>query len=225
MEVNGTDLDRLKKKNSFSSTLNRARFTPASDQRCDKEIGRRLISTFRSVWRVQVIAVSAFVKNSRRTYVLKLSGSVDQRTFSSIRFALRGNVLDLAIGIIIGTAFTNVVQSLVDDILTPPFGLVLGGVDFVNLTVKMRNFVHQNQPPVVIRYGKFLQALISLLIIALALFFIIKAINRLQKITTKNKDKNKINAQTLASEEVQILREIRDLLARQSPMESTPLCS
>jgi large conductance mechanosensitive channel len=72
------------------------------------------------------------------------------------RFALRGNVLDLAIGIIIGTAFTNVVKSLVDDIITPPFGLILGGVDFVNLTIKMKNFVYKDQPPVVIRYGKFL---------------------------------------------------------------------
>ncbi len=72
------------------------------------------------------------------------------------RFALRGNFLDLAIGIIVGKAFTNVVQSLVDDIITPPFGLILGGVDFVNLTIKMKNFVYKDQPPVVIRYGKFL---------------------------------------------------------------------
>lgn len=133
--------------------------------------------------------------------------------------------MDLAIGIIIGTAFTQVVQSLVDDIITPPFGLVLGGVDFVNLTAKMRNFVHKNQPPVVIRYGRFIQALLSLLIIALALFFVIKGINQLQKVTSKNKDKNKIAVQALASEEVRLLREIRDLLARQTPTELTPILS
>jgi large conductance mechanosensitive channel len=119
----------------------------------------------------------------------------------------------LAIGIIIGTAFTNVVQSLVDDILTPPFGLILGGVDFVNLTVKMKNFIYKDQPPVVIRYGKFIQAIISLLIVAFALFFVIKAINHLHKMSVRNKEKKEQNE---ATEEVKVLREIRDLLARQS---------
>ena len=123
-------------------------------------------------------------------------------------------MLDLAIGIIIGTAFTNVVQSLVDDILTPPFGLILGGVDFVNLTVKMKNFVYKDQPAVVIRYGKFIQAIISLLIIAFALFFVIKGANHLHRLTkrTKEKDPNKPNNET--NEQVTLLREIRDLLAR-----------
>ena len=91
----------------------------------------------------------------------------------SNRFALRGNVLDLAIGIIIGTAFTNVVQSLVDDIITPPFGLILGGVDFVNLTIKMKNFVYKDQPPVVIRYGKFIQTMISFFIVTMTVFSVI----------------------------------------------------
>ncbi|CAF1131228.1 unnamed protein product [Rotaria sp. Silwood1] len=131
-------------------------------------------------------------------------------------FALRGNVVDLAIGIIIGTAFTNVVQSLVDDILTPPFGLILGGVDFVNLTIKMKNFVYKDQPPVVIRYGKFIQTIISLLIMAFALFFVIKGINKLRQITTKQKEEN-IKIET--NEEVKVLREIRDLLAKQSSTE------
>ena len=125
--------------------------------------------------------------------------------------------MDLAIGIIIGTAFTSVVQSLVDDIITPPFGLVLGGVDFVNLTIKMKNFVYKNQPPVVIRYGKFVQSIISLTIIAFALFFIIKGINQLHKITSKSKEKNQQTATLIEmNEEVTILREIRDILAHQS---------
>ena len=120
----------------------------------------------------------------------------------------------MAIGIIIGTAFTNVVQSLVDDIITPPFGLLLGGVDFVNLTIKMKNFVYKDQPPVVIRYGKFVQSILSLLIIAFALFFLIKGINQLHKITQRNKEQIQDNEVT---EEVKVLREIRDLLTRQSP--------
>ena len=129
------------------------------------------------------------------------------------RFALRGKVFELAVGVIIGTAVKNVVQSLVDDIITPPFGLLLGGVDFVNLTIKMKNFVYKDEPPVVIRYGKFLQSILSLLIIAFALFFLIKGINQLHKITQRNKEQIQDNEVT---EEVKVLREIRDLLTRQS---------
>jgi large conductance mechanosensitive channel len=132
------------------------------------------------------------------------------------RFALRGNIVDLAIGIIIGTAFTTVVQSLVDDIITPPLGLLLGGVDFVNLTIKMKNFVYEDQPPVVIRYGKFIQAMISLIIVAFALFFVIKMINKLQKMSAKSKEQNERNIEIEVTEEVKVLREIRDVLTRQS---------
>ena len=128
----------------------------------------------------------------------------------------------MAIGIIIGTAFTNVVQSLVDDIITPPFGLILGGVDFVNLTIKMKNFVYKDQPPVVIRYGKFLQAILSLLIVALALFFVIKGINQLHKIAAKKKQQIEGKTENEATEEVKVLREIRDLLTRQSSMDPVP---
>jgi large conductance mechanosensitive channel len=145
-------------------------------------------------------------------------------TFFDIHsFATRGNVLDLAIGIVIGTAFTTVVQSLVDDIITPPLGLVLGGVDFVNLTIKMKNFVYKNQPPVVIRYGKFIQSIITLCIVALALFFLIKAINQLYKIAAKKKEKTKIDVKIEITEEIKVLREIRDLLARQTTTDSLPV--
>jgi len=137
---------------------------------------------------------------------------------NSNRFALRGNVVDLAVGIIIGTAFTNVVQSLVNDIITPPFGLILGGVDFINLTIKMKNFVYKDQPPVVIRYGKFIQTIITLFIMAFALFFIIKGINKLHQITNKRKQKKESEEmiQLETTEEVKVLCEIRDLLAKQS---------
>jgi large conductance mechanosensitive channel len=138
-------------------------------------------------------------------------------------FATRGNVLDLAIGIVIGTAFTNVVQSLVDDIITPPLGLVLGGVDFANLTIKMNNFVYKDQPPVVIRYGKFIQSIITLLIIAFALFFMIKATNQLYKIAARKKEKKKQDSNIEVTEEVKVLREIRDLLARPTSVDSIPI--
>ena len=158
-----------------------------------------------------------------KEYVLKYLMISMLEFFCIYRFITRGSVLDLAIGIVIGTAFTNVVQSLVDDIITPPLGLVLGGVDFANLTIKMKNFVYKDQPPVVIRYGKFIQAMITLSIVALALFFIIKLMNQLYKITAKKKEnRNKTNSNIEASDEVKILREIRDLLARQSSVQITP---
>ncbi len=131
-------------------------------------------------------------------------------------------MLDLAIGIIIGTAFQNVVKSLVDDIITPPFGLVFDGVDFSNLTIKLPNFVHKGQPPVVIRYGLFLQQIIHLLVMALALFFIVKFISRLHRIAVLNRQlaeaaaANEISepsAPSEPSEELKVLREIRDLIA------------
>ncbi len=93
----------------------------------------------------------------------------------------------------------------------------MGGVDFRNLTIKMKNFVYKDQPPVVIRYGKFLQAIISLLIVAFALFFAIKGINQLHKIAQRNKEKNiQSNVEIEVTEEVKVLREIRDVLTRQS---------
>jgi large conductance mechanosensitive channel len=133
-----------------------------------------------------------------------------------VSFALQGNVLDLAIGIIIGTAFTNVVQSLVDDILTPPFGLLFDGVDFANLTIKMRNFVRPNQPPVVIRYGRFIQQIIYLLIVAFVLFFVVKFINKLRELAAKKKAERQHTELQEFSEEVKVLREIRDLLAHKT---------
>ena len=138
-------------------------------------------------------------------------------SFDLVRFATRSNVLDLAISIVIGTAFTKVIQSLVDDIITPPLGLVLGGVDFVNLTIKMKNFVYKDQPPVVIRYGVFIQSIMTLFIVAFALFFVVKGMNRLYKMAIKTKKNNAdINSKIDISEEVKVLCEIRDLLTRQS---------
>ena len=80
------------------------------------------------------------VRNARCLFVLPIGSDVR-------RFALRGHVLDLAIGIVIGSAFISVVHSLVNDVISPPLGLLLGGVDFASLTIKMRNFVYKDQPP------------------------------------------------------------------------------
>lgn len=137
----------------------------------------------------------------------------------SVSFSTRGHVLDLAIGIVIGTAFTNVVQSLVDDIITPPLGLVLGGVDFANLTIKMKNFVYKDQPSVVIRYGVFIQRMITLFIVAFALFFVVRGMNQLYRIALK-KEQQQQTAQIPMTEEVKVLYEIRDLLSAKLTMGS-----
>jgi large conductance mechanosensitive channel len=105
-------------------------------------------------------------------------------------FIMRGSVLDLAVGIVIGSAFGAIVKSFVDDILMPPIGLLLGAVDFSNLFVVLREGAKQPGPyasvkaaadagAVAWRYGLFLSSVVSFLIIALAVFFLIKAINRL----------------------------------------------
>ena len=90
------------------------------------------------------------------------------------KFAMRGNVIDMAVGIIIGAAFGKIVNSLVEDVLMPPIGLLLGKVDFSDLKLSLTN-------DVAIRYGAFINALISFLIVAFAVFLLIKAINTLQE--------------------------------------------
>lgn len=160
-----------------------------------------------------------FGKISKSTY-LDICRSIFFYSFDTVSFALRGNVLELAIGIIIGTAFANVVQSLVDDIISPPLGLVLGGVDFVNLTIKMNNFVYPDQPPVVIRYGRFIQTVIALLFIALILLFISKAAKKLHEIAMKKKEKKEIDSEIKVSDELKVLCEIRDLLSQRQRMDS-----
>jgi len=105
-------------------------------------------------------------------------------------FALRGRVMDMAVGIIIGAAFTSIVNSLVNDILMPPLGWLLGGVDFSNLYLTIKPGSPSGPYPsladagaagaVTINYGLFINAIISFLLVALAMFLLIRAINRLQ---------------------------------------------
>lgn len=112
-------------------------------------------------------------------------------------FALRGNVLDMAVGIIIGAAFSTIINSLVNDILMPPFGWLLGGVDFDNfyLTVKTGTPAGpyssladaHGAGAVTINYGIFINAVISFLIVAMAMFLLIRSINRLQKGSAESK--------------------------------------
>lgn len=117
------------------------------------------------------------------------------------QFALKGNVMDLAIGVVIGTAFSNITNSLVTNIITPPIGLLLGKIDFKDLSLNLGGTVE-------IMYGAFIQSVIDFLIIALVLFLIIRFINRL-----KPKKAEDMPADT-KSPELQVLEDIRDSLKK-----------
>jgi large conductance mechanosensitive channel len=124
-------------------------------------------------------------------------------------FAIRGNVVDMAVGIIIGAAFGKIVSSAVADIVTPPLGLLIGGVDFSDLTLVMREAV-ENKPAVELAYGKFLQACFDFAIVAFAVFLLVKGVNHL-----KRKEAAAPTLPPAPSKEEQLLTEIRDLLAKQ----------
>ena len=93
-------------------------------------------------------------------------------------FAVKGNAMDMAVGIIIGAAFTKVVNSLVADVLMPPLGFVLGGVDFKDLAITLRAEA-ENQPGVFLKYGQFINSVIDFTIQAFAMFMVIKVMNRI----------------------------------------------
>ncbi len=118
-------------------------------------------------------------------------------------FVLSGNVLDLAIAVVMGAAFTAIVTSLVDDILMPIIGVVIGGVDFSSLSITVGTAV--------IAYGRFLQAVVNFLLIALALFLMIKAINSAKQKFSQPEPLAPAEP-PVPAEDVQLLREIRDLL-------------
>ena len=95
-------------------------------------------------------------------------------------FAMRGNVVDMAVGIVIGAAFGKIVSSFVSDVLMPPIGLALGGVDFSNLAVVLKEAVGEAEA-VTINYGVFIQTLIDFIIIAFAIFMVVRAMNSMKK--------------------------------------------
>jgi large conductance mechanosensitive channel len=124
-------------------------------------------------------------------------------------FALRGNVVDMAVGIIIGGAFGTIVQSLVKDVIMPPIGLMLGGVDFSNIKIPLKAAA-EGRDAVTMNIGAFLNNVISFLIVAAAVFALIKAINELRKRTEKPVDK----APAAPPPMEVYLKEIRDALVK-----------
>lgn len=124
-------------------------------------------------------------------------------------FAMRGNVVDMAVGIIIGAAFGKIVSSLVSDVIMPPIGWIVGGVDFSDLAVTLPAML-EGREPVLIAYGKFIQTVIDFAIVAFAIFMVIKAINRLKRGSSATDDVAEPTKEEL------LLTEIRDLLKHQN---------
>ncbi len=121
------------------------------------------------------------------------------------QFAIKGNVIDMGVGIIIGAAFGKIVSSFVADIIMPPIGFLLGGIDFSNLAITIKQATESTEA-VTINYGVFLNSVIDFTIVAFAIFVVIKQINRLKK---------KEEAKPASTpEDIQLLREIRDSLKK-----------
>lgn len=120
-------------------------------------------------------------------------------------FAMKGNVVDMAVGIIIGAAFGKIITSIVADIIMPPIGLLVGGVNFTELKVVLREAVGA-KPAVTLNYGNFIQVTIDFLIVAFAIFLLVKGMN-----TLKKKDET---APAVPTKQETLLAEIRDLLKK-----------
>lgn len=124
------------------------------------------------------------------------------------QFAMRGNVIDMAVGIIIGSAFGKIISSLVEDIIMPPIGYIMGGMDFSNLKIILKEATDK-APIVAIKYGVFINVIINFTIVAFAMFMLIRAMN-----TLKKKEEVAPSAPPKPSNQELLLAEIRDLLKK-----------
>ena len=124
-------------------------------------------------------------------------------------FAIKGSMVDMAVGIIIGAAFGKIVSSLVKDVIMPPLGLLIGGVDFSNLAITLKSATADSEA-VLLKYGAFIQTIVDFLIVALSIFIAVKWINSMKK-----KEEEKLAEPPKPSNEATLLGEIRDLLKAQ----------
>ncbi len=129
-------------------------------------------------------------------------------------FAFKGNVMDLAVGVIIGGAFGKIVSSLVNDIIMPPFGFLLQGVDFRSFKWVFK-WNPDGTPAVSLNYGNFLQNLIEFLIVGFAIFLLVRAICRIEK-RFRHEETQQETPPPAPSEEIVLLREIRDVLKKRT---------
>lgn len=128
-------------------------------------------------------------------------------------FAVKGNAIDMAVGVIIGGAFGKIVSSLVNDLIMPPIGWVIGGVSFKDLSCKLPAVI-EGQPDVTINYGNFIQTIFDFVIIAFCIFFLIRLLSRLKR-ETPEPEVPAMPAAPAAPTQEELLAEIRDLLKKQ----------
>jgi large conductance mechanosensitive channel len=142
--------------------------------------------------------------------LLQILCKLEERTMSMMSefrdFAMRGNVVDMAVGIVIGAAFGKIVSSFVNDVLMPPIGIAMGGVDFSDLAMVLKE-ASGDVAAVTLNYGSFIQTVIDFVIIAFAIFMVVKSMNKMKK-----KEEEKPAAPPEPSAEETLLTEIRDLL-------------
>ena len=128
-------------------------------------------------------------------------------------FISKGNVLDLAVGVVIGSAFGKIVSSLVDNIIMPLVGMLIGGIDFSSLILKIGNAK--------VQYGLFLQNVVDFLIVAFCLFMVVKFMNKVNKIKDKVKKAEEKKEEDKKDANLEVLEEIRDLLKKQNNNKKT----
>jgi large conductance mechanosensitive channel len=128
-------------------------------------------------------------------------------------FINRGNVVDLAVGVIVGGAFSAIVTSLVDNIVTPVLSMVIGGFDLTGLSITVPSFLGATEPAT-IKYGLFLQNVIDFLITAFVIFIMVRFINKLQEKAKLEEEEKKAEEEAQEDENTALLREIRDLLQK-----------
>ena len=143
------------------------------------------------------------IKKSEESIKKLEKGASEFKTFIS-----KGNVVDMAVGVIIGSAFGKIVTSLVNDVLMPLIGVILGGLDFSNLSIKVGDAS--------IKYGSFIQSVVDFLIIALCIFTMLQILNSLKEKADKKLGHKKEEEKPKKDEQIVLLEEIRDLLKKQS---------
>ena len=140
------------------------------------------------------------MKKDVKKFDKKSVGMIKKGAFDFKEFISRGNVVDMAVGVIIGSAFGKIVTSLVNDVLMPLIGVVLGGLDFSNLSIKVGDAT--------VMYGSFIQSIVDFLIVAFCIFMMIKVLDKFKKKEVKKEEAPKKDENTL------LLEEIRDLLKK-----------
>lgn len=132
-------------------------------------------------------------------------------------FAMKGNVVDLAVAFIIGGAFKTIVSSFVNDVVMPPIGMALGGVDFGNLYINLNDAAYASMAEAekagapIVKYGAFIQTIVDFLIIAFVVFMMVKVITKMQEMRKKEEE---AEAAAAPAEDIVLLREIRDALKK-----------